>query len=184
MARFLEFLNSQNIKIEKYFGVDNSHELLSIAKKKFNSSQELIDNEIEISFLNVDLDQNNWISEIGSKDFNLIVAFGVMHHLKDFNSRLNLLKSSIELLNKGGVLIITFWMFKEDEKFFKKHLVKELETKNDYILSFGDRAERFCHYSDQQEIDELLNNSGLEIINKFRSDGFGENMNQYYVMRK
>ena len=80
-------------------------------------------------------------------------------------------------------------MFKENELFLKKHLIKELGN-NDYILSFGKRddtdtyAERFCHYSDLDEIDSLIDIPGVEIVDRYRSDGFGNEMNEYVLLRK
>lgn len=178
-ARFLDFLLDSKIDVDSYAGVDNSEELLEIANTKPRAESQ---KPKSINFVHLDLNDVSWKNEISQK-FDLIVAFGLMHHLKDFESRKNLVNSAHSLLQHEGTLVLTFWKFMEDEEFMRKHLVKKLDSKNDFILSFGKDAQRFCHYSDEEEVEKLIDKAKFEIINEFSSDGFGDRMNRYIVLK-
>jgi tRNA (uracil-5-)-methyltransferase TRM9 len=175
-GRFLKLLiTNYELRISKYTGLDNSDDLLKIASDSFK------DGNVSHKFINKDLNEVNWDENLGK--FDLIVAFGLMHHLESFDARKNLIQKASDLLTENGLLVISFWMFKENENFMKKHLIKDLGD-DDYILSFANDAERFCHYSDQNEIENLYRDTNLAQVDSYRSDGFGNEMNQYIVSQR
>lgn len=170
-GRFLKFLLDNKIQLTSYVGVDNSRELLSIARSIFT--------DFEDFFLEADVEESSWSRNLDKK-FDLIVLFGVMHHIKK-QSRSALLKSCNQLLTEDGQMVITYWKFKDDDKFFNNHLVEDL-GEEDYILSFkSDKITRFCHYYTDQEILELEKTAGLEIVDEFRADGKSCRMNLYKI---
>jgi len=186
-GRFLKYLlNKRKESINFYLGVDNSQELLNIAKQELNTS-----NTSKFIFENVDLLSERWNLEI-KKEFNLIVAFGLMHHLYTYEQRKNLLKNSIKLLSKGGFLIITYWQFAlikrfEDLIINPSTLSEKFELKeNDYILKFGNDkgAYRFCHFTDIAEIVELEKDIPFKMIKTFYSDGKDNQQNLYKIYQK
>ena len=188
-GRYLDFLLSQNKKVEKYVGVDSSEELLEIAAEKYGGEIQ----RTPLTPLNqrggvekvkfVEHDLNN---SINIKDkFNHIVLWAVLHHIESAERRLEIIKESVNHLEKDGIFAITFWQFGNNPDFLKRHTIKNLEN-NDYILSFGkEKSERFCHHFTDEEIDLIINKIGdVKVLGEFSSDGFNNNMNYYVILQK
>ena len=62
---------------------------------------------------------------------------------------------------------------------------KDLE-KNDYILDWrrGIFAYRYCHLTDEKEVEKILTKADLEIIAEIAADGKSQNLNHYYICKK
>lgn len=171
-GRFLKYLKDQKIKIKKYVGVDTSTILLNIAKKE----------NPEAEFLNLDLNTMNWGEKIKGK-FDLIVSFGVMHHIESFQLRRNVLECSSNLLNEGGTIAIAYWQFMKDSK-LKTKAVK-LTRENDYELPFGQNgAKRFCHFVNETEALKLEADLQLKRIDSYYADGKSKELNYYVLYSK
>lgn len=182
-GRFAEFLISKfpNTKFN-YLGIDNNINLLKIAKKK------LAENNLNLKtdFKQIDLLENN----LASEKYDLIVAFGLMHHIASFDLRIQFLKDIKSKLNSGGLLIITCWQFGKSKRLISKQIdpnlininKNNLET-NDYILDWqrGKTAYRYCHNFTDSEIEELIKESNLKLVTSFDADG-KENLNKYLVL--
>ncbi len=187
-GRFGSFLTENLEHKINYHGFDSNPELLKLAEKrseKFSFSHTDLVN---------DLLENHFLQNFPKNSPSLIVMFGVWHHLPSSKLRHQLLQETAELLNKDGLLIFTVWKFHEHERFKKKIIPPEkvglkpasLEN-NDYILDWkrGTKAYRYCHYSTDKEIQELL--SSLPTLKKlatFRADGEQNRSNKYYVLEK
>lgn len=174
-GRLLDKFKDADLEIKKYVGVDNSKELLNIAKNNYPTND----------FLFINLEEENWEKEIGNK-FNIIGSFGLMHHISTFEQRLNILQKSSELLKESGFLIVSFWQFKNSPDFLEKHLIEDLGD-NNFILSFGDKelgATRFCHHFTDEEIEKFKRGLGIEKVDEFFSDGIENKMNKYIVWQK
>jgi tRNA (uracil-5-)-methyltransferase TRM9 len=197
-GRFLKFLNDEpNIKINDYTGLDYSKEMLEIAAQAGTGLKPArTDGEdakiFHINFIQADVNKLDWDKGINQK-FNLIVAFGLMHHIESEESRINFMQKAVSLLEPGGLIILSFWRFAENEKFLNSHRLidKEIEAglkparTNDYILKFGNKgAFRFCHYYNENEINSLYKNTDLVEVDRFREDGNDRRMNLYVVSRK
>lgn len=168
-GRFLKYLKEQNIKINKYVGVDNSRILLNIAKKEDPGSE----------FISLDLNTMDWGEKIKG-EFDLIVSFGVMHHIESFQLRRNILECSTSLLKKDGTLAIAYWQFLKDPKLKEK--AKKLSRENDYELPFGQNgAKRFCHLVNETEALKLESELLIKRTDSYYSDGKNKEMN-YYVL--
>lgn len=176
-GRFLEFATKKLDKFS-YIGIDNSTELLKIAKERYPKR----------IFINVDL-EDNWTEVLDRKGYDLIVVFGVLHHIKSFRTRAELIKVLGSFLEKEGVLILTWWRFYEFEKYKKK--LRKLNVRYnsddfsnmDFYMSFGSYATRFCHYATQQEIDLIIKNSNLSLVESFYDDGRNDRENLYTVLK-
>lgn len=165
-GRFYKFAK-ENLDVAEYLGIDNSMPLLNIAKSTGGR------------YLKLDIDNNEW--EI-NEDFDLIVAFGIQHHLSSFSNRKHLLREIAGNLSNAGLAVITFWQFLEYSRYLKK--VQKLKTENDFLMDFAQKKNaRFCHFTDLTEIEELENHSGLQLIDSFRSDGRDETENIYRVYK-
>ena len=187
-GRFAWFLQDRGLDFS-YSGLDNNHQLLRLAKKSLTAKK--IEHKL--------------------KQFDLIVVFGLSHHLPGQKLRKAFLTSLENLLNQDGLLVISNWQFAKDKQRFEKHylnqnrlkklnleqqsklarLIEELEN-NDYLLDWSSQkatenqqqAWRYCHLIDEQEMDLLIENSNLKIVDNFLADGKSQQLNQYFVLKK
>ena len=207
-GRFAWFLQDRGLDFS-YSGLDNNHQLLRLAKKSLTAKKiehklkhfDLIDNYLKQQEI-------NWPV---AKKFDLIVVFGLSHHLPGQKLRKAFLTSLENLLNQDGLLVISNWQFAKDKQRFEKHylnqnrlkklnleqqsklarLIEELEN-NDYLLDWSSQkatenqqqAWRYCHLIDEQEMDLLIENSNLKIVDNFLADGKSQQLNQYFVLKK
>ena len=198
-GRFAEFL-AENLTEEieiNYTGLDLSKELLNLGEKHLlKLKRENFNFEfIEKNILENDLNFKN-------QKFDLIVLFGVMHHIYDENSRIQLFNQIKTLLSDNGKFIFTTWQFLENErqkkkilnldsedgkKFLQKfELKKENFKQNDRILSWERevKAFRYCHNYTEQEINDLSKQTNFKIEKTFLGDGKEGNLNKYCIFTK
>lgn len=171
-GRFLKYLKEQGINIKHYVGVDNSKILLNIAKKE----------NPEAEFFDLDLNTMEWGEKIDGK-FDLIVSFGVMHHIESFQLRRNMLECSASLLEDNGTLAVAYWQFLKNPKLKEK--AKKLSRENDYELPFGQKgAVRFCHWVNETEALKLEEHLPLKRIDSYYADGKSKELNFYVIYKK
>lgn len=189
-GRFLKFLVENNITIEKYTGVDSSNEMLTMADQ-FMDKVRLNAHISSFELKNIDLEKKNWDKEIDG-EYNLVVGFGIMHHLSTFEARKRILQDSYKFLAPSGCLILTYWQFAKYER-YKKLTVLPLELtknyvlkENDFFLTFGPdkKAYRFCHYCDDREVLKLQEETKLKKVEDFYSDGKENDQNLYIIYQK
>ena len=189
-GRFLGFMKEQGIEIEKYLGVDSSIELIKIATARYSR-------EVNAKFRVLDILEEQGLGRI-EQDFDLIVAFGLLHHIPGFETRLNLLKNLVKKLNPGGQIAITFWQFRKSQR-FDKMILESLDVDKDVSELFNDFEKgdhlldwdksglpRYCHNFSDKEIDKLtaeLEPTGVNVVADFSADGKEGNLNRYVVFR-
>lgn len=202
-GRFVEFLKKNLHGSFSYLGLDNSNELLKIAQNQFKEQQ----------FEFFDLIKNYLVKEkiiLNTQEkFDLIVSFGLSHHLPSTQLREEFLKSLKGKLNKNGLLIISNWQFAEEQNRFEKNTLnfkKILKNpkinlwqkikliyllfnlrKDDYLLDWrrGENADqhfRYCHHLGEKEMIQLTQKAGLKIIDSFFADGKSKELNQYFIL--
>ncbi len=94
-GRMAEIFEGKNIS---YLGIDNSEELIKIARQRFNGKSWV---KFEVG------DVLDFIAKEGS--FNLILMIAVLHHLPTYELRLKALKNAYDLLKPGGRLVMSNW---------------------------------------------------------------------------
>ena len=161
-GRFLKYIRSK-IKSFDYTGIDINNDLLLEAEKI-----EVLSNKQRKKFIKKDVILD--IKKIKGK-YNVVTIFGLTHHIPDKSFRKKWFGNLARLLSNPALLIITFWEF--DKK------------PGDYILGWGQQSKetRFCHkYSIKEikEIEDIFKNSGLKLIEKYKSD----NKNLYLIFGK
>jgi tRNA (uracil-5-)-methyltransferase TRM9 len=203
-GRFLEFLEQKtNLKFD-YTGIDSNPDLLKIAKEK-------IKDPFKATFLKenlfsqntkeedrLQLQQNTVLNQ--ENKFDLIVCFGLIHHLpKDLVSAF--FENITNLLAKDGLLVFSIWDFLNFESVKKKivsdpEILKQIFIKYkiekgfldefDYFLDWkkGSFAVRYCRYFKDEIILEILKKQNLELMAKFRADGKEKGVNRYYLVGK
>lgn len=183
-------------------GIDESAPLLRLARDKMEPISSL-----EAEFGCVDLTQPLVQQDLAGERFDLIVLFGVLHHIPGLEHRRRLLSALTGRLAPGGYLAASFWQFGARQR-FRERMVDwtvfadatgvrvdegQLE-RGDFLLTWGERAEqgpsaedsdvvaRYCHYADHEESSALVNSLGLAVVDQFDSDGRSGDLNRYYVL--
>ena len=189
-GRFYQFIkeNFPDKKLD-YLGIDNSVELLTFAQNKSNVAKNFQLQELDV--ISSLINKEDFIAE---NNFDVVVSFGVFHHIPSFDLRLKMLKYLSSKINDKGVIIISLWQFMKYERFrkkvtddaeLKKMNLSDLE-KNDFIIDWkrGENALRYCHFFDNDEQNRLVKQSGLKLIKFFEADGKEEDVNSYLILKK
>ena len=172
-----------------YLGIDSNKQLLEIAKKSHlqtHLDSEFMQTDIVQSLLN-----NTFLNT--EKTYDVIVLFGLLHHIPSFKLRKQLIQLASKKIKTNGLLILTLWRFLDTNQLQKKQVTfqpAELNPdqldKNDFILSWsrGKKSIRYCHYADKAEEAQLLLASELELLSSFESDGKEGRGNKYLVLTR
>lgn len=179
-GRFGLFMAGQQTNPLFYHGVDNSPQLLHFARQSL----------AEKSNLTVQLtEQDVMMDALPDEQFELVVLFGVIHHVAGYAGRQQFMRDLAARVCEGAYLAFAAWRFYEQER-FRKRIVAwdegiEVE-KHDYLLDWrrGESALRYCHYVDDAEHDALITATGMSPIADFRADGASHDLNRYSLLRK
>lgn len=188
-GRFGSFLIDYLPEIEiEYTGTDNNKKLLEIAEEKLSKTH------LDTKFLNIDivneLLENTFLTN-DSQTYDIIVLFGVLHHIPTHAFRKKVIQTLSKKLAPHGIFVCTLWRFVDDQNLEKKQVdlekgdikAEDLD-KNDYLISWERETTsfRYCHYTDEQEEQRLIAASGLELLSSFESDGREGRGNKYLVL--
>lgn len=183
-GRFGLFLAEQGIPVEFYHGVDNSPELLAYAEK---SLQGVIEHQLD--------EQDVILNPIQAGQYDLVVAFGLLHHVPSKAHRLDFVGRLAGHVAQGGTLCFACWRFYEFERFQSRVVewsddLKPYVEVNDFLLDWrrGETALRYCHYIDDDEQSALEARAeaqaGLQFLTRFRADGFTGTVNAYSILNR
>ncbi len=198
-GRFAKFLFKKKQKDNnlEYTGIDSSSNLLELGQK---SLSEISDKNFSFKLVEQNILDDDF--SFGEENFDLVVLFGVMHHLYSWQIRKKLFKKINQALKENGKFIFTTWQFINNSRQQKKILDLQSQEgaeflnqydlsienfeKNDYILSWERKAfaYRYCHHYEEEEIKKLANDTGFKITKSFFGDGKEGNLNQYFVLEK
>lgn len=182
-GRFIKTLShvEEGLLLFKYLGIDSNEFLLSKAKDLKNE---------HIQFMKLDV--INDLEKLSFETFDVVVAFGITHHIPSYGFRKKWFSQLANLVSKNGLLIFTIWNYKNDSRFqnveCKKINSDELE-RGDYFIGWNNKVDvcRYYHQYDAQElkaIDDKLKDLGLELIETFKSDGKSNDLNKYRIYRR
>jgi tRNA (uracil-5-)-methyltransferase TRM9 len=186
-GRFAEFLNSQREADERfeYLGIDASERLLEHARSRGLGEG--------ARFEHADFLEEG---SLPAGPFELVVLFGVLHHVPSFERRRQLLAEVAQRVAPGGLLALTFWRLDRDPRFAKRvrsfadynrdatEPISESDLEpGDTLLSWADQpALRYCHFPDAAETDALIAAAELRVLARFEADGRGDALNEYVVL--
>lgn len=170
-GRFYNFLQNKGINC-KYLGIDDNTELLKLAATDYPSAT---------------FESHDAIKELNkiSDKFNLVVAFGLTHHIPDKAYRREWFTNILTLCEKKCMVALTFWDFLQlKEKIITDHSF-HLDN-DDYILGWGNKknALRYAHYytgDELNDISKLFKTAGFDIKLEYNSDGRNGLLNHYLV---
>ncbi len=189
LGRFLEGRWGERLR---YHGVDASEPMLAIARAMGGGGR----------FLCRDLLREGLPAELAEERFDLVTAFGLLHHLPGLESRKALLRDAAGRLSPGGLLAVSFWQFGALERFRRRMVPWEVYNRTatepidrlaveegDSLLAWGEAAEpgqtplvRYCHWTTPAEADRLLTSLPLTPAVSFRADGQGGDLNLYRIL--
>lgn len=179
-GRFLGYIQKEWGFDGEYFGVDTNDELLAEAREKYPQfsweTGDVVGGEIEKS----------------GAGFDLVVAFGLIHHVAGKGNRVDKVREWLGLVKQGGLVVVTVWKFAEFERFMAKVVEwkrlgingDEIEE-GDFLLGWGESDSlRYCHYLSDNETQDLVDKSGAKLVGEFRADGKNGKLNQYLVLQR
>lgn len=182
-GRFATFLASHPLALRRPLactGIDACEALLDVARARALPGSRWLAHDLEHD-------------PLPEGPFDLIVAFGLLHHIAGFERRRALIASLAEPLAPGGRLALAFWRFAEHGRFDRRRLdwsrlggidPAALEP-GDHLLAWGDAgAARYCHASDDDEVEALLARLPLTRYDDFTADGRDGALNRYVVLER
>lgn len=181
-GRFGLFLAQHCSNNLRYTGVDSNSALLQLAANSLATAA---------PELRLQLDERDIIANPPtSGQYDLVVLFGVLHHIPGSAERLAFMQTLAERVAPGGMLAFAAWRFYEFERFRERivpwaaDLAGEVEE-HDYLLDWrrGATALRYCHYVDDAEHAELIQATGLTELITYRADGFTGTVNCYSILK-
>lgn len=178
-GRFLGFLLSMDIIPFEYIGLDYSKTLLSLAKQEYQNSKYA--HFLHANFLESDWLKNSFSTNEYENKFELIVAFGLTHHLETIESQRLFFKNVERLLSKNGIAIVSFWQFQNQKIWSTRKPVQE--NTNLYELKFNNTSTRTAYLYSQSEINDLLS-IDFTIMTSFCADAKDGKGNLYYILKR
>lgn len=176
-----------------YVGLDNSKELINIARQRFDA-------DFPALFLHADLSTPAWESALSSisdpalkPPYDIVFAFAFVHHLPGVATRLQLLQKIYKLLRPAGQFIHSEWQFLNSPRLRRRIQPWEVIELNaievdpdDYLLDWraGGNGLRYVHHFSLAELSELASSTGFEIRETFYSDGEGGKLGLYQVWQQ
>jgi tRNA (uracil-5-)-methyltransferase TRM9 len=193
-ARFAQFIRTAWKGPLHYVGVDTSPALLAIAKAETanlpSTVVELVDGDV----------LNPAVGALPGDDrYDLVVAFGLLHHIPGRLRRRALFAQLLQHAKKDGLIVVTAWRFLSTGRFegrivpwesYNKVAAEPISLEDldagDRLLRFGNDEGplRYCHACDEDELLDLLKDLPLRTIESFDADGRSGDLNHYILFQR
>jgi len=171
----------KKIKAKKILMIDNSDEMIKLAKKFYNKKIEI--KKIDISIKNLKVKEK----------FDIILClWNVLGHIPDTNRRIIALKNMKQMLKKSGKIFIDvsnrynirYYSFKKVLKNFIKDFFKPNVENGDfnYKIKINNTKEinSLCHFFTPKEVKNLINISGLKIESEYFIDYINGKIRRFF----
>ena len=174
-GRFELYLR-QHLGATRYTGVDYSPEMLRIARSRLPDAQ---------------LMTRDLVSEAPpAGPFDLVVCFGLLHHIPGKTQRQALIRALAQSLAPGGLLTFVTWRFADFARLRERivpwpaELADQVEP-HDHLLDWrrGAYALRYCHHFDEAEHRALVRTSGLNELAGWCADGPDNAANRFSLLQ-
>lgn len=179
-----------------YTGIDFSGPLLREAEKNTSGLTTAL---LSLQYIPGDLMDPQWDAPIRNRRFDGILAFASLHHIPGKENHLRIFRQVRSLLKPGGRFVFSVWQFQNSPKLMERIQpwektgisVDRLEA-GDTLLDWryalpendGKQGLRYVHLFRAEELDELAENSGFIVEDRFYSDGTGGNLALYTCLRE
>jgi SAM-dependent methyltransferase len=173
----------------RYLGVDGSGPLLAIARGRWSSTS--------VRFEHADFAATAPELALPVERFDVVLLLGVLHCVPSEGARRALLTAAAQRVAPGGMLVLTVWRFDRDPRFEQRCVPaeryaqvapgiarRELDS-GDELLGFGQSTDalRYAHFPTESELARLLGDLPLQLEARFSSDGSGQQLNDYLLLR-
>lgn len=173
-GRFFSALGKNIGSKVNYLGIDNNDYFITEGLLKYDHA----------NFEKLDIFKD--LGQLQNK-FDLVVAFGVTHHIPGKDFRKDWFKNVADLVENKGILAFSFWDLQNDNRIKKAKKAKDLEE-NDYYYGWGDSSsKRYFHAYDENELNNIINiyiENNFELIKTYYEDGRTNKLNKYLIFRK
>ncbi len=186
-GRFGLYLEEKLQRRVAYFGTDLSQALLGHARARLPESATLLQHDLLESAVS---------AALGSRRFDLIAVYGVLHHIQGFAKRIEVLRDLRSLLLPEGLLAISLWQWREHPRLSRRivpwpqvassdPLLEELRgfepEDEDHLLRWGKEGDwiRYCHHFTDLEVEELIETLTWPCLSDTRGEG---GLNRYLVL--
>jgi SAM-dependent methyltransferase len=169
-----------------YIGLDATAEFLKIAQENLPLMTSFV-------HLQKDLTDLSWDEDLPLSEFDVILAFAVLHHIPGISIRKQLLEKVNALLKQNGRFIHSEWQFLNSPRLRERiqswdqvGLDSSQVDAGDYLVDWrqGGRGLRYVHAFSSQELASLANDTGFEILDAYNSDGEGGNLGLYQIWKR
>ena len=175
--------NGRNIvyfgeKLTDYYGIDNSVELIKLAKKKHPQKNFRVDDALNLSF--------------AGSFFDKVYSIAVFHQIPSEKLRLKFLKEAKRVLRPKGLLVLTVWKLHQIDHIilalkgcFMKMIHKSKLDYGDILIPWGNKIKRYYHFFSEKGLKELVQKAGFKIVESgiVKSDD-EDRQNVYIVAQK
>jgi tRNA (uracil-5-)-methyltransferase TRM9 len=166
-----------------YTGLDFSPALIK---------QAAADQPAHFNFVQADLSTADWDAPLIGSQYDVILAFAVLHHLPGAELRLQVLQKVKPLLAPGGRFIHSEWQFLNSTRLATRvqpwevvGLSESDVDPGDFLLDwhYGGSGLRYVHHFSESELAELAGMTGFEVVDSFLSDGENRRLGLYQMWR-
>lgn len=173
-----------------YLGLDFSSPLLQLAQ---DINQQIAQkSSLQVQFRAADLATPNWDAGLPDNKFEFVLAFAVLHHIPGKELRRQVLKKVRRLLDYKGLFIHSEWQFLNSPRLVARiqpwstlGLSELAVDPGDYLLDwrYGGSGLRYVHFFQIEELQQLANSSGFQVVETFYSDGVDKHLGVYQTWR-
>jgi len=169
-----------------YVGLDSNADLLKIARENLPKMR-------SVSSIQKDLSSPSWDTDLPIKQYDIILAFAVLHHIPGAALRKQVIEKIRSLSVPDGRFIHSEWQFlnsprlrKRIQPWEKVGLNSDQVEAGDFLIDWrqGGQGFRYVHLFDVRELESLAIATGFTILETFSSDGEGGNLGLYQIWKR
>ena len=169
-----------------YVGLDSNADLLKIARGNLPELS-------SVSLIQKDLTSPSWDTNLPVKQYDIILAFAVLHHIPGVALRQQVIEKIRSLSVPDGRFIHSEWQFlnsprlrKRIQPWDKVGLNMDQVEAGDFLIDWrqGGQGFRYVHHFDIRELESLTVDTGFKILETFFSDGEGGNLGLYQIWKR
>ena len=169
-----------------YVGLDSNADLLKIARGNLPELS-------SVSLIQKDLTSPAWDTDLPVKQYDIILAFAVLHHIPGRSLRQQVIEKVKSLSVLDGRFIHSEWQFlnsprlrKRIQPWDKVGLNLDQVESGDFLIDWrqGGQGFRYVHHFDIRELESLAADTGFKILETFSSDGEGGNLGLYQIWKR
>jgi len=159
-GRLYKILKNNGVE---YTGIDISKKLIEIARKNYPKARFIVADALNLPFK--------------EKEFDLVFAIALLHHIPTENLQLRVLKNCFKILKKNGLIILTVWNLIQPRLLLKYKICpfskdvyvpwksKILQSpRGDGGAKTSKILKRYYHVFTKGELKQIVKKAGFKII--------------------